>query len=235
MKYLFTLSLCLFFVIHASSQNIKMMIVTGGHDYDSLEFFQMFDRMEKVDYEHFNQPEANRKISKDLAEDFDLIVFYDKWQDINDNEKLAYLKLAEQGKPMLFLHQSLMSYQTWPEFEEMLGGRFVLEGRRVPEEDVSELESDVWEYCTIENYNPVTAGFRELRFFDEIYGNVRVSEKIYPLLRIRHPNSMVFVAWENRFKNSKILYIQPGHDKRTFNEADYRKLLLQSIHYLVSK
>lgn len=235
MKYLLILPLFLLFSSLANSQTLHLMIVTGGQDYDSLEFFQMFDAMNEVEYEHFVQPEANRRIAKDRAKDFDLIVFYDQWQDINEDEKMAYLKMAEQGKPMLFLHQSLISYQKWPDFEKMLGARFVLEAKRVPEEEVSTKESDVWEYCAVENYNSITAGFHELRFFDEIFGNVQISDEIYPLLRIRHPKSMEYVAWENRFNNSRIVYIQPGFDKRTFTESDYRKLLKQTIYYLGRK
>lgn len=219
----------------AWSQPIRIMLVTGGHEYDSLEFFQMFDEMEGLEYEHFVQPKANKKIAEDLATDFDLIVFYDMWQEINDAEKLAYLKMADQGKPLLFLHHSLVSYQKWPEFEKIVGGKYVEKAKGIPEEDLSTYEHDVWEYCTVENYTPVTVGFRELRFFDEIYGNVRISDEVFPLLRIKHPKSMEYVAWENRYRNSRILYIQPGHDKRTYQEADYRKLLLQAIHYLAKR
>lgn len=219
----------------AWSQPIRIMLVTGGHEYDSLEFFQMFDEMEGLEYEHFVQPKANKKIAEDLATDFDLIVFYDMWQEINDAEKLAYLKMGEQGKPLLFLHHSLVSYQNWTEFEKIVGGKYVEKAKGISEEDLSTYEHDVWEYCTVENYTPVTVGFRELRFFDEIYGNVRISDEVFPLLRIRHPKSMEYVAWENRYRNSRILYIQPGHDKRTYQEADYRKLLLQAIHYLAKR
>lgn len=235
MKYLFLIPFFLLFYFSIQAQTLHLLIVTGGHEYDSLEFFQMFDAMEDVEYEHLVQPEANKRIAKNQAQDFDLIVFYDLWQEIDENEKLAYLKMAEQGRPMLFLHQTIMSYQKWPDYEKMLGAKFVLKDRRVPVEEISTKESDVWEYCSVENYNLVTTGFRELRFFDEIYGNVMISENIFPLLRIRHPNSMDFVAWENRYRNSRILYIQPGHDKRTFDDENYRKLLKQSVHYLAGK
>lgn len=230
--------LIVFLIISAfivQSQEIRLMLVTGGHDYDSLEFFQMFDKMDDVEYEHFRQPTANKKIVNDLAKDFDLIVFYDMWQEISITEESAYLKLAELGKPMLFLHHSLVSYQKWPEFEKIIGGRYILDAKGIPDEDISTYEHDVWEYCTVENYTPVTVGFRELRFFDEIYGNVRISDDVIPLLRIKHPNSMEYVAWENHYRRSRILYIQPGHDKRTYQESDYQKLLHQAIRYLSNK
>ena len=218
------------FFIHA--QPIKIMLVTGGHNFDQKEFFEMFDAMEGVEYEHFEQPKANAKIAKDLAKDFDVLVFYDMWNIISESEKAAYIKLTEQGKPFLFLHHSIASYQNWPEFEKIVGGKYFEKGEKVPQELLSSYDHDVWVYSKVETYTPVTKGFRDLRFFDEVYGNVRISDNVIPLLKTRHPKSMEIIAWENRYNKSKIIYIQSGHDKRTYEEPDYRKLLLQAIQYL---
>jgi uncharacterized protein len=235
MKRFFLLFILLISVIVLYAQPIKVMVVTGGHSYDTLQFFEMFDALSGIEYEHFQQPKANQKLVKDLAEDFDVIVFYDMWKSISEAEKSAYLKLANQGKPLLFLHHSIASYQDWPEFEKILGGKYVEKGRGVPVEEQSNYEHDVWVYTKVENFTPVTAGLSEPRFFDEVYGNVRISENVFPLLKTRHPKSMEIVAWENRYLNSKILYLQPGHDYRTYQNEEYRKLLLQSIKYLAGK
>lgn len=223
------------FYFAVGAQPIKVMLVTGGHSFDTLQFFQMFDAIKEIEYEHFEQPTANRKIAKDLAKDFDVIVFYDMWNNIEASEKEAYRKMGAQGKPLLFLHHSLVSYQNWPEFEKIVGGKYIEKGRGVDKEDLSTYEHDVWVYCNVENYTSVTRGFHELRFFDEVYGNVRISDNVLPLLSTRHPKSMEYVAWENRYRNSRVIYIQPGHDKRTYSEPDYQKLILQAIHYLAGK
>lgn len=235
MKRIKLLFIFLISVIILHAQPIKIMIVTGGHSYDTLQFFEMFDALPGIEYQHFQQPKANQKLVKDLAEDFDVLVFYDMWKSISEAEKSAYLKLTQQGKPFLFLHHSIASYQDWPEFEKILGGKYVEKGRGVPVEEQSNYEHDVWVYTKVENYTPVTRGLSEPRFFDEVYGNVRISEDVFPLLKTRHPKSMEIVAWENLYNNSKIIYLQPGHDYRTYESEDYRKLLLQSIKYLVGK
>lgn len=214
------------------AQPIKVMLVTGGHDFDKEAFFDIFNSMEDVEYEHFEQPKANAKITKDLAEDFDVIVFYDMWKNISDSEKAAYIKLTEQGKPLLFLHHSIASYQKWPEFEKIVGGKYFEKGKNVPQELLSTYDHDNWVYSKVETYTPVTKGFRNLRFFDEVYGNVRVADDVIPLLKTRHPKSMEIIAWEHHYNNSKIIYIQSGHDSRTFEDPDYRRLLLQAIRYL---
>ena len=232
MKKLMLFFLFSSFISVICAQPIKIMLVTGGHSFDTVQFFQLFDQMDEVEYEHFAQPEANKAIADGRGEDFDVMVFYDMWDEISSDEKAAYLKLTKQGKPFLFLHHALVSYQQWPAFEDIIGGRYIEENKNIPEDEWSEYEHDVWVYCSIENYTPVTAGFRELRFFDEVYGNIRISDDVKPLLQTRHPKSAEYVAWENRYNASTIVYIQPGHDKRTYENEDYRKLLFQAIRYL---
>ena len=235
MKQIFLL-IILFFPTHSVfSQPVKIMLVTGGHAFDTIQFFDMFDALTGIEYEHIQQPKANQRIASGKTEDFDVLVFYDMWQGIGDFEKQAYLKLTNEGKPMLFLHHSIVSYQDWAEFEKILGGKYVEKARGVPPDEQSNYEHDVWVYSKVENITPVTRGFGELRFFDEIYGNVRISDNVMPLLKTRHPKSMEIIAWENRYNKSKIVYIQPGHDHRTFGEESYRKLLSQAIHYLAGK
>lgn len=217
------------------AQPVKIMVATSGHNDNSKSFIELIDSFEGVEYEVFIQPDANQKLAKDLAKDFDVLVFYDKWQDISDEEKRAYLQLTEKGKPFLFIHHSIASYQNWPEFEKLIGGKYFEKARDVSEELLSTKEEDVWLYANIENYTAVTVGFDQIRFFDEAYDNVRVSENVIPLLRTRHPKSIEFIAWQHKYKASDVVYIQPGFDYRTFESDDYRKLIKQAILFLAKK
>jgi len=232
MRRIFLLTAFLFSIAIIKAQPIKVMLVTGGHAYDTIQFFDMFDALAGIEYTHFVQPKANQKLVKDLAKDFDVLVFYDMWKSISEAEKSAYLKLTQKGKPFLFLHHSIASYQDWPEFEKLLGGKYVEKGRGVPVEDQSNYEHDVWVYTKVENYTAVTVGFKEPRFFDEIYGNVHISDDVMPLLKTSHPKSMEYVAWQHKYNNSQVVYLQPGHDYRTYANEEYRKLLLQAIKFL---
>ena len=227
-----------FFLISVNfghAQPIKVMLVTGGHAFDTIQFFEMFDSMDGIEYEHFQQPKANKKLMNDLAEDFDVLVFYDMWKSISEFEKNAYLKMTHEGKPFLFLHHSIASYQDWNEFEKIVGGKYVEAARGVPKEEQSNYEHDVWVYSKVENYTAITVGLSEPRFFDEVYGNVRISDDVIPLLRTRHPKSMEYIAWQHKYNQSQIVYIQPGHDYRTYELAEYRKLVSQAIKYLGGK
>jgi len=229
---LFQFFLVVVLVKAQSEKPINIMLVTGGHAYDTIQFFQMFDSLDGITYTHFAQPKANEAIAGGEAEKFDVLVFYDMWQDISEAEKNAYIKLTKEGKPFLFLHHSLVSYQNWPMFEKMLGGKYVEKSPDVPVNEQSTYEHDVWVYIRTAQNHPITRGLGELRFFDEVYGNFRVSDDVIPLLKTTHPKSTPLIGWENVFNSSKIVYIQPGHDYRTFETEDYRKLLTRAIRYL---
>jgi uncharacterized protein len=234
MRLILTTVVASLIIFNLNAQPVKIMLVTGGHSYDTIRFFQLFDALEGVEYEHFLQPEANHAIARGAAEDFDVLVFYDMWREISEPEKLAYLNLTRNGKPMLFLHHALVSYQEWPQFEKLLGGRYVEKRRGIPEDELSTYEHDVWVYIQPAGNHPVTKGFGSLRFFDEVYGNFRVSENVIPILTTNHPLSERIIGWENRFNKSTVIYLQPGHDSRTYETSDYRRLLLQAVNYLAT-
>jgi uncharacterized protein len=211
---------------------INIMLITGGHSFDTIQFFQMFDSLDGITCTHFAQPRANQVIANGEAEKFDVLVFYDMWQNISEAEKNAYLKLTLEGKPFLFLHHSLVSYQAWPTFEKMLGGKYVEKSPDIPVAEQSTYKHDVWVDIRTAQNHPVTKGFKDLRFFDEVYGNFHVSDDVIPLLKTTHPESTPLIGWENAFNSSKIMYLQPGHDFRTFETENYRKLLTRAIQYL---
>lgn len=217
----------------SNAQPVKIMLVTGGHAFDTIQFFQLFDSIDEIEYEHFAQPEANQALAEEKWKAFDVLVFYDMWQNISENEKQAYLEMTNQGKPILFLHHALVSYQKWPEFEKILGGKYVKEGSDIPEEEQSTYKHDVWvDIDIVTPEHPVTAGFGDLKLFDEVYGNYRVLSMVQPLLKTSHSESTEIIGWENKYRASTIIYLQPGHDHHAYESPEYRKLLSQAINYL---
>lgn len=233
-KTIFTLLLlCVLNV--CNSQDMNIMLVTGGHSFDTLQFFKMFDQLDGIEYEHFSQPKANRYLTTENVGKFDVLVFYDMWKEIDECQKKAYVDLTKAGKPFLFLHHSIASYQDWPEFERIIGGKYIEPGDGIDKTDFSTYEHDVWiNYKSIKKCS-ITEGLDTFRLFDEVYGNVKMGKDIIPLISTDHPKSSQYVAWENSYNNSTILYLQPGHDSRAYADPNYRQLIAQSIKYLVNK
>lgn len=221
-----------------TAQNSSVLVVAGGHSFDTTAFFQMMDKIPDIGYDFMLQPEANRYLASCDTIPYGLLVFYDMWEPLNNEETDAYLKLTKSGKPMLFLHHALVSYQQWPEFEKIIGGKYVQDmknGQSKPSE-LSTYKHDVWINVKIcDPQHPVTSGMDNFRIFDEVYGNYRVGEQVTPILKTDHPESTEIIGWENRYNRSTIIYLQPGHDKKTYEDDNYLRLLKQSVKYLLNK
>lgn len=237
MKKLFFL-FSILFATTVYGQEIKVLLVTGGHGFDTTRFFQLFDALDGIRYTAVQQPDANRMIARGEAASFDVLVFYDMWETISEEEKKGYLQLLDAGKPFLFMHHALVSYQNWPEFEKIVGGRYVEKNKAQPQPaaELSTYRHDVWvDIQVVDPKHPVTAGFSDFRLFDEVYGNYRVGAQVVPLLKTNHPESTPVIAWENRYRNARIVFLQPGHDANAYNDVSYRKLVRQAILYLAGK
>jgi len=231
-----TLFIILLFVsISASARKSKILIVTGGHDFDRESFFQIFDSFNNMTYTELIHPEARVQLGTiDLAS-FDAVVFYDMPKNITDEEKKSYYRLLNAGKGLLFLHHSICAFQDWPEFESIVGGKYY-EKKKDDKFGASSYQHDVDFYVQIVNKShPVTRGMKKFVLRDEVYGNLEVLSEIDPLLSTDHPKSNILIGWTLKKENSKIVYIQPGHDKNSYNDPNYRQLIKQAVNYITSK
>lgn len=217
------------------NQPINILLVTGGHEFDEQEFFDMFSSMERVNVESRTQPKANRSFVTDDLNKIDVVVFYDMVESLGEDEKAAYIRLLKTGTNMLFLHHSLCSYQDWDQFEKIVGGKYLLreevrDGNSVPP---STYKHDVnMSVQMVDAGQTITEGLKDFTLFDEVYGGFLTGPGVRILLRTDHQESTPEIAWTHRYENSQIVYIQPGHSKHAFNNADYRQLIYQAIRFL---
>ncbi len=222
----------------AFTQSVNILVITGGREIPRAEFLPMFDAMEGISWEEAVQPKANEMIEQGKGDQYDVLVFYDMYEEITPSQKKAYVDLFKKGKPALFLHHSLVSYQHWDEFEEIIGARYYdstrLKGLR-PEGGFSTYRHDVEiPVEVIRTDHPVVRGVETtFTLFDEAYSNFYVYEElVIPILKTTHPDSDEIIAWENRYENSSIIYLQPGHGLSIFNDKNYQKLIHNALIYL---
>jgi hypothetical protein len=130
----------------------------------------------------------------------------------------------------VFLHHSLVSYQEWDEFENIIGGRYFLSGL---EQDSSTYRHDVdIPVRVIHKDHPVTKGIDDFMIHDEVYGNFKVLPGVQALLSTTHPESGKIIGWTNIYGNSRIVYLQLGHDHYAYENPNYRRLLKQAITWV---
>lgn len=144
--------------------------------------------------------------------------------------------MCNVGLPLLFLHHSLCSYQNWPEYKNIVGGKYYLEP--APEiNKISSYKHDIsLEIFPAGSTHPVVSRtLGEKRSFvltDEGYADIEVMPNITPLLMTHHPDCFPLVGWTHKYKNSPVIYLMPGHDEKTFSHSMYLSLVRNSILWL---
>ncbi len=212
----------------------KILIFTGGHKFEREAFFNIFENMDGIEFKEVSHPDANQLYDSDLIKDFDVLLFYDMVQEIDDSQKAAFKALLQAGKGVVFLHHSLLSYQGWEEYEKIIGGRYIIS--KTDESYGSNYRHDVKIPVKIVSKNhPITKEMNDFVIHDEVYGNFRVSPKVSQLLTTTHPESGKTIGWTNEYGKSRIVYIQLGHDHFAYDDSNYRLLIKQSISWVSHK
>jgi type 1 glutamine amidotransferase len=209
-----------------------VMIITGGHGFEREPFFDMFDQMRGITYEEVTQPFANEQIARRQVDHYDLLLFYDMYDSITTEQQAAYLELIDQKKPFLFLHHALVSYQHWPEFKKIVGGKY----HTADKTKLSTYQHDDTIRVTISSKeHPIVEGLSEFVIVDETYGNCEILPQVTPLLQTAHPRSLPLLGWVNPYRQHEIIYLQGGHGPSAFKDPNFLKLLEQAIRWSVEK
>ena len=206
--------------------SIHALVITGGHGFQEEPFWEMFDSFENFSYDAATFPEAFKYLSIEGVKDYDTLVFYDMWQEITLEQQAAYQDLLNHGKPIVYLHHALISFQDWPEFRNVVGG-YWKPGEGTYKHDVQ------FTVEIAEPSHPVTKGLSDFEILDETYGNFSVDSDVHVLLKADHPDSGPVIGWAKMYKNTPLVYIQLGHDGLAYENPNYRKLVDQSIRWVV--
>jgi hypothetical protein len=234
---LMTILLCVAHVTVFAQNKYRLLVITGGHGFEKVPFYNMMDSLGNFTYDRIEQPKANELIASPAVGQYDALVFYDMYDSITPPQKQAYLRLLKKGKAMVFLHHALVSYQHWDDFQRIIGGKYYEKATMVNGNSVkSSYQHDVIIPVKIENTaHPVTKGLADFEIYDEVYGNFGTQPTIRPLLSTTHPGSSKYIAWTNPFGGSEVLFIQLGHGPEAFRDTNYRKLLRQGIEWSIKR
>ena len=222
-----------------ADSKIKVLVVTGGHGFEQAPFFKMFTDNAEIEFLAAEHAKTNATVyeRKDLS-DFDVVVLYDMAQQITDEQKARFLALFEKGVGLVVLHHALVSYQQWPDYERIIGGRYQEPDAAKPgtiTEAVGWKHDEIIPVTVVATNHPVTAGLTNFTIYDEIYWGYRVGADVTPLISTTHPKSGKPLAWARTEGKSRVVYVQLGHGKEAFEDANYRKLLAQSIRWTAGR
>jgi uncharacterized protein len=214
---------------------IRVLVVTGGHDYNQSAFTGLFESMSgSISYKIAPFPEAFSMFTSQKRNEFDVVVFYHMWQTITEEQKSDMIDCFWHGKPLVVLHHSICAFDRWDEYQRIIGGRYfrdttIIHGRVYPP---STYKHDVYFPVYVkDSTNPVTRGIDDFELFDEVYGGFYVERSVTTLATTDHPDSSPMIGWSHYYGKSRVVTIQPGHDTPAFQNPVYRKLILQAIEW----
>jgi len=217
----------------ACKNQVSVLLVLGGHEYDTLEFFEAFRSLDGIVFDSVTQPGAMKLLASDRVLDYDVVAFYDFMPDMDLKDSTIFLNLTNKGQPMLFLHHSLCTFQHWDGYMQMVGGRYHMPEFGADSLLWSDYKHDIeLEVQITDSRHPVTKGIEAFTIRDEGYSNIRYMPGITPLLETNHPDCSPVNGWVNSYDQSTIVYLMLGHDKHAYSNATFRKLLSNSINWL---
>jgi len=218
---------------------VRVLVITGGHDYNKEEFNGMLTAMgDQFSCTVMEFPGAFDMFLPENRGKYDVLVFYHMWPDIGKDQMEAMAGCIHEGKPLVVLHHSICAFDSWDEYIQSGGGKYFhqpknIGGRQYP---ASSYEHDRNIPLLVVNAgHPVTKGLRDFTLFDETYKDFYVMPGVKPLIRTTDPTSSPVVAWAHQYGKSRVVTIQSGHDTPTYRDANYRTLLRQAVLWVYQK
>ena len=128
--------------------DLEILVVTKGHPFERDPFFEIFDAIPDIGWSAVEQPAAQSFFTKERAEPYDAYVLYDmpgvefsaggvKIHDPPLDYVRGFLELLEGGHGFVFLHHAIAGWPSWPEYADIIGGRFLYQPGEVGGRDTT--------------------------------------------------------------------------------------------------
>jgi len=221
-----------------SSNKIRLLIVTGGHDFEKEPFLKLFKDNPDVVYHAVEHPAAHASLKAAAARQYNVLVLYDMWQPITDEAKADFVERLKEGKGLVVLHHAIGSYQDWPEYRKIIGARYYLKKMVVDgiEKPRSAFKHDMhFKVHVADPSQPVTRGVADFEMHDETYKWFDVAPDSHPLLTTEEPESNKTIAWTRTYEAARVIYFQSGHDHFAYENPNYQRLVKQAIRWAAHK
>jgi len=128
------------------------------------------------------------------------------------------------GRPLLGLHAAACLFVDRPEWEAVLGGRWVPDATYHPEFGPARVRIEP---------HPATAGLEAVDVTDERYTALRVSPRVDVLATHVEAGERHALAWAHRVGDARVVYDALGHDERSYESPARRALLTAEVRWLL--
>jgi type 1 glutamine amidotransferase len=214
-----------------------VLFITGGHEYDEIAFNQLLAKL-PITYDHVKHPDAHAMLKAGKIAPYDVILLYDMPKEISEEAQADFIAALDGGKGLVALHHAFCSYDFWPEYASIIGGRY----HHYPwkengvEKPASTYKHGVtFDVKVADKNHPITKGVEDFSLTDETYGGVELLPTVHPLLTTDEPTSGPLVCWTNPYRNARIATFILGHDQLVWENPSFIKILSQAIYWTADR
>jgi type 1 glutamine amidotransferase len=248
-----------------------LLVLSGGHPYDEPAFAALLDSLDGWHVTHLLHPEAEQLVGEGRAAEADGLLFYDmpgytfadgrvETRAPSEAFRRAIMARFAAGKGAVAMHHALAGWAEWPEWAELVGGRFLYQPGKVRGQDKpdSGYRHDVDYTAEVVCPHPVTAGVpATFPVTDELYLAEIFGEDITPLIRAQHhftrdnfysaaaavagrmfdnagwdhaPGNTA-VAWVKPAGAADLVYLQFGDGPGTYANPAVRQILANALRF----
>lgn len=232
------LALAMMFCGTCFGADLNVALISGGHDFEEAPFFEMFKSMNGIKVAPITFKNESPLFENIANWPYDVIVMYNMTQQISDTGKENLKALLNNGVGLVVLHHAIANYNDWPEYWKIIGARYFLKdteenGKKyVRSQYAHDIDLTV-DIADIDH--PVVAGVKNFPVNDETYKGYVLEPDNHLLLTTSHEKSQKEIGWTRTYGKSRVCYIQPGHGAGTYNNYNYRKLVIQAVKWVSGK
>ena len=166
--------------------------------------------------------------------------------------------LLESGKGVVALHHALAGWPGWTAYAGLLGGCFRYRAGQ-DFADSGYCHDVAYMADVVAPDHPVMRGLpTSFEMQDELYLSEVFETEVTPLLRARHgfaasafysaqaamegrvndnaewtrPDGSNVIGWAKQARNSRLVYLQPGHDRHSYDNPHYRRMVENAIRWV---
>ena len=252
---------------------LNVLVSIKGHPFERDAFAELFESFDGIRHTFVEQPASQAFMNPTAAAPWDALVFYDMpgidfstqppgLVPPSDELKQGFMDLLATGKGMVFLHHAIAGWPLWPDYGELIGGRFFYlptECRGKPVLDSGYRHEVSHSVQVVDAAHPVAEGVDDaFSLTDELYlyevfesdveplltsGHTFDSEHFYSARHAvtgsmfcndgwSHPPGPNLIGWTKTIKDSRIVYLQPGDGPDTYASPHYRRLVENAIRWV---
>ncbi|MHC4557681.1 MAG: family 16 glycoside hydrolase [Planctomycetota bacterium] len=195
-------------------EKIKVVVVTGGHGFEHDPFFSLFEGYDDIEYVEALQKDDSEIFEDVSSWDYDVMVLYNMTQKISPQRRENFISLLNSGVGLLAMHHTMGSFQDWPEYKKIMGGKYYL---KPAEEDGVKQPGSTYKHDIdisvhiADSSHPITRDMVDFDIHDEAYKSCGHEKDNRVLLTTDHP--------------------ELGHDHQAYANPNYRRLVARAIRW----